>query len=228
MRGASSREFFALLGMALAISVIIALIIVAFAGSGGLPPGGDDGGPTATPTGTPEEPPGEPTGTRMPPTAAPTDEVVLRLSDLGTDYNFTGESVSTAEDVSGEQARLFEERGIVKTHARTFRLSTETVDRPDIVISSATAYRSPEAAAAGLDRQVSSLEGSGATLTRVNVAVGVNATGATFENERGLRTAAIYGRTGSLVYSVTASSPDDYPRSAAADLFLKMHVDATP
>lgn len=229
MKDASGQEFLALLGMALAVSVILSLIVVAFAGSGGLPPGGD-GGPTETPVGTPEDnaagsPTGTPTGTEE--TTVPTDEVVLRLSDLGPDYDFTGESISTAEEATGERAALFEERGIVKTHTRTFRLSDEDVDQPEMVISSATAYRSPETAEADLDRQVSSLEESGATLSRVNVRVGINATGATFESERGLRTAALYGRTGDLVYSVTASSQDEYPHGDAAELFLEMHASAT-
>jgi len=204
------------------------ILIVLTAGCSGLFGGDEDETATpAPPTETPT-PTQTPEGAQTPfPADAETDEIVLRLSDIGFGYNFTGESVQRRTDASGETQRDFEEKGILKQHKRVFTLaeSNQANEKPTTILSTVVIYETEDDAATDLQNTITNLESDGANVSQQSIASGITATQVTFQGNQGLNHVILYGQENNMLYFVMVTGEKQYHKENAIDLFMQMVVD---
>jgi hypothetical protein len=124
-----------------------------------------------------------------------TDDIVIRLSDLNMDYNFTGGS---SEVTSINNTRL-QHKQILKQEQRTFVLENQSRvnEQPVAIISVAIIYESQSTAETALQDHLSSFSGS--NTSRVEVA-GFEGWQTKFVTDDGLRNVAVLGQDRNLVY----------------------------
>ncbi|QLH81394.1 hypothetical protein [Halosimplex pelagicum] len=149
-----------------------------------------------------------------------TEEIVIRLSDLGMEYNFTGGSSRLA---SADDAALRTQQ-IRKQNRRTFVLENRSRvgEQPVALVSVAIIYESSSAAETALQDHLGSFDG--ANTSRVNVA-GFEGWQTRFTTDDELRNVAVFGRDANLVYyTVTAGTSRRHP-GFSQELFAEMALD---
>lgn len=154
-----------------------------------------------------------------------TGEIVLRLSDLGADYNASGETSKIRNELSEENRTEFKEKQIIKQHQRAFRLSNRDSlgEKPFVIFSSATVFESIIAAQSSLQNKTTS-NISNATVSRVDIASNT-VLRIKFQNERGVNTILYYDRNKNLVYSILVAGREKFYDKRAEELFVRTMVD---
>lgn len=155
-----------------------------------------------------------------------TDRLLLGLSEVGPEYNLTGESVSDSDTAVVQDPN---QRDFQFQHSRTFELSDvdQLGEKPFIIISSVIIYETPEEAEEGLENTVSGFQDGNASVSDVTVATGINATQVQFQADTGSRNVILYGRESNLIYFVITSGPDKYHSDNAQELYIEMYSDVT-
>ncbi|WP_136603211.1 hypothetical protein [Salinigranum halophilum] len=158
-----------------------------------------------------------------------TDEIVLRVSDLGPQYNFTTESLNRRGDLSEAQAERFANQSLLRQHQRVFTLVSETTDSnlAPVVISTVAIYESPAAAGQQSPALIQSLREQGATVETVELASGYKVTQVQGQTSTGRHNTMLMWRSENLVVWLVTSSPrenGEYQEQARV-LFIDMLVD---
>lgn len=215
--------------------VVIVACFVVTAGCGGLGSlgGSSDAGDstdTTTPTGGSTD---TPTATSDDDTAdqgpafgpeTNTDDIVLRLSDLSSDYAYSGETNRRTSELSGEEQAQYESQGIVRQHSRSFRRSSEAAG-PVLVYSEATVYENAEDVDAQLEEAQSTFENQSAEVETIELASGVTATQISYENDRGAQSVLMYYERHNLLLLVISSGQEQFHPERAQELMIQMVSD---
>lgn len=150
-----------------------------------------------------------------------TSGIVLRLSDLPSEYSLSGETILRRDKISGEEQERLEERRVLVQHSRSFT-QTSSSEKPRIVFSEATIFETNGAGQERLEEIVTTFDESGATIERVEIASGVGVTKITYETDRGTKNVALYYRRGNMLVSVIVSHPTSYKDTTATDFFIEL------
>jgi hypothetical protein len=156
---------------------------------------------------------------------AATGEIVLRLSDLPSGYEFGG-GVNQSQDANTDTGDQLESQGILRQHQRSFRYNgTETTQYPAILLSSVVVYENTDVADQQFQQAVANLTTQNATAETREVVSGSTATVVTFQNERDGYVVLVYSQTRNLGFYVATLSGDGYREEFTVEQYVKMLVD---
>lgn len=154
-----------------------------------------------------------------------TGEIVLRLSDLPSGYEFGGETnqSQTSEGDTGTQLR---EQSILRQHQRSFRYNgTDTSQYPPILISSVIIYEDTNAAENQFQQAVANLTTGNATAENREVVSGSTATVVKFRNQRDGYVVLVYSQNQNMGFYIATLSANRYREEFTVDQYIKMLVD---
>jgi hypothetical protein len=212
-------------------SVVIVACIIVIAGCGGLNPlSGSDADGTQTPvstvqsTGTLTEDEGavDQENTFGPDTD--TGDIVLRLSDLPENYEYSGETNRQTAELSGEEREQYESQGILRQHSRSFRRSDDSTG-PVLVYSEATIYESADDVDAQIQEVRSTFESQSAEIETIELASGVTATQISYENDQGTQNVLVYYERDNLLLLIISSGQEQSYSERAQILMIQMISD---
>jgi hypothetical protein len=157
--------------------------------------------------------------------SAATGEIVLRLSDLPSGYEFGG-GVNQSQDANTETGDQLESQGILRQHQRSFRYNgTDTTQYPAILLSSVVVYENTEIANQQFQQAVANLTTQNATAETREVVSGSTATVVTFRNQRDGYVVLVYSQSQNLGFYVATLSGDGYRKEFTVEQYVKMLVD---
>ena len=214
------------------LQIFVAITLVVFsAGCGGYFDTGETG--TSTPTEVIDEAQTQTSGrdvsqsdrnsTRERLTESELRKVVISKSDLSGVYESDGQRTLSPEEASSGTANQFEQRQLSLIIERTFTLSDQDNDEPEIIFSSVMQYQSAKAADTDFERIIDGFRESDSSVSQQPVG-GITATVVTFENNRGYQNTVYYGKEGSMVFYVVTSDNDRLFKERTKELFIKMSI----
>lgn len=154
-----------------------------------------------------------------------TDEIVLRLSDIGFGYNLSNEVNETRNGVSKNRQTEFEEKGIRRQHRRLFTREDNSRDLPEYILSSVIVYEGPAAAREDLSEAEASIEAQNGEISTVQIEDHGKVSQAVFRDSSGYYQTIVFDQQENLRYYVIVSDKNGYRPQLAQDLFAKMAED---
>ena len=202
------------------VSLLLIGVLLVSAGCSGLGIFGEDMGNTTTTTDS-YSPTPAPSNETDPTYGMNTNtgEIVLRLSDLPSGYEFRGEvNKSPSENLS--------KKGITKIHKRSFSYnSTNKSGYPSIIISSTIIYENQHTASGKFQETVENLLANNASVETEEIISGSTATIAKFSNQRGGKVTLIYSQKENMGFYVVSLTKSSYQTDQTKEFYIKMLVD---
>lgn len=152
----------------------------------------------------------------------PSEDVVLRLSDLSGSYQLSGETHAIRSTASGEDLAELRDMNAVIITERAFESSGSS--NSQLVFSSVIIFESPEAAERWLSGHLNEIDANGGQVSTRSVSAGLEPQEARFDSGESLRSVALYERRSNVVYYVAVAS-DTEQGEYAESLFVKMTSD---
>lgn len=153
-----------------------------------------------------------------------TDDIVLRLSDLPENYEYSGETNRRTTELSGEEQERYKSQGIVRQHSRSFRQAAESTG-PVLVYSEATVYKSADDVDAQLEETRSTFESQSAEIKTIELASGVTATQISYENDQESRNILMYYKRANLLLLIISSGQKQSYSESTQELMIQMISD---
>lgn len=153
-----------------------------------------------------------------------TDSIVLRLSDLPSTFEYSGERDIVTAELDGTEQEQYAAKDIVRQHSRSFRQASDA-DGPMLVYSEATVYESADHADAHLTETESTFREQSASIDTVELAADVSATQIRHENDRGSQNVLLYYQRGNMQLLVIVSGNEAFYPELGEELMIAMVSD---
>jgi hypothetical protein len=153
-----------------------------------------------------------------------TDSIVLRLSDLPSTFEYSGERDIVTAELDGTEQEQYAAKDIVRQHSRSFRQASDA-DGPMLVYSEATVYEGADHADAHLTETESTFREQSASIDTVELAADVSATQIRHENDRGSQNVLLYYQRGNMQLLVIVSGNEAFYPELGEELMIAMVSD---
>lgn len=153
-----------------------------------------------------------------------TDSIVLRLSDLGAEYEYSGERDIVTAELEGDEQEQYASDHIIRQHSRSFQRSSDA-DSPTIIYSEVTVYETADDEDSQFNDIISTFEEQSSNITNINIAADVTTTQIKYENDRDAQNILLYYQQDNLRLLVITSDPDSFYSERAKQLMITMISD---
>ena len=151
------------------------------------------------------------------------EEVVIRLSDFESKYDFTSGLNETRSELSEDRKQAFEEKGVLRQYKRLFTREDGETGVPYQIISTAVVYENESSAEVDLQSNLQNIRSKNGKVVETEIS-GVTVYEATWEAASDHVT--IYRQKDNMLYFVFSTEKDDRDYSGKMrELMEKMIAD---